>query len=398
MPSPRRTEKPQPSKPAPAREVKAKDSAATGPSGSQARPGDQSRAQPRKAPTQRGAAGSGERSETDAGKEPVRPNKGAQADRPKSGSSQRPRQDDKGEATVKPKAGPKDRYPKPPYPKQHQVSPGIESELSPQPQWRGSAYQAGDNGGKLKDMVALITGGDSGIGRSVAYHFAREGANVVIVCLPEEKGDAEVVRTAVEELGRECRVIFGDLVDAAFCDECVETTLAEFGRLDVLVHNAAFQQRKEITDVPEDELDRTMKTNVYAYIRLARAAVPHMKPGSSIIATGSVVGLQGSKELPDYSATKGAIHALTKTLAEELLDKGIRVNCIAPGPVWTPLNPSDRGLSPDEVAKFGKDSSSSQMERPAQPEELAPAFVFLASTADSSYITGIVLPVIGGPG
>ncbi|MBY0309437.1 MAG: SDR family oxidoreductase [Phycisphaerales bacterium] len=292
---------------------------------------------------------------------------------------------------------PKELHPEGPFPKQHQKTPGLESELRPHPEWKGRLYQPGADGGKLKGMVALITGGDSGIGRSVAYHYAREGADVAIVCLPEEESDARVVVEAVEKLGRRCTVMMGDLAELEFCRQCVRRTLEEFGRLDILVHNAAFQQGKKTVDVPEDELDRTMKVNVYAYIRLAREAIPHMKPGSSIIATGSVVGLEGSKELPDYSATKGAIHAFTKTLAQEVLEKGIRVNCVAPGPVWTPLNPSDRGRTPKEVSEFGQDKESSQMERPAQPEELAPAYVFLASPADSSYITGIVLPVTGGP-
>ena len=163
------------------------------------------------------------------------------------------------------------------------------------------------------------------------------------------------------------------------------------------MHNAAWQNRKTIEDLSEEELDTTLKVNVYAYLRLARAAVPRMKAGSSIIATGSIVGLQGSGRLPDYGATKGAIHTITKSLAEELVEKGIRVNCVAPGPVWTPLNPSDTGLEAEEVAQFGKEVGGTPMKRPAQPEELAPAYVFLASNADSSYITGVVLPVTGGP-
>ncbi|HYC99588.1 MAG TPA: SDR family oxidoreductase, partial [Phycisphaerales bacterium] len=292
---------------------------------------------------------------------------------------------------------PKERYARPPFPKQHQQAPGLESRLSPLPKWRGERYKPGVNGGKLKGMAALITGGDSGIGRSVAYLYAREGADVAIVCLPQEESDAAEVAKAIRRLGRRCHVIMGDLVDAEFCRRCVQETVEELGRLDILVHNAAWQHRKKTTEVPDDELDRTMKTNIYAYIRLARAAIPVMKPGSSILATGSIVGLQGSDGLTDYSATKGAIHALTKTLAEELLDRGIRVNCVAPGPVWTPLNPSDRGMTPTKVSHFGESKSSSLMQRPAQPEEIAPAFVFLASGADSSYITGVVLPITGGP-
>ncbi len=286
------------------------------------------------------------------------------------------------------------REPKPPFPEQKQQPPGLEAELDPSPRWKGERYRPA---GKLEGMAALITGGDSGIGRSVAYHFAREGADVAIACLSEEREDAEVVRDAIDGLGRRCLVFEGDLRERAFCDRLVEETVSGLGRLDVLVHNAAWQNRKAITELSEEELDTTMKVNVYAYLRLARAAVPHLKAGSSIIATGSIVGLQGSARLDDYGATKGAIHAITKSLAEELLDKEIRVNCVAPGPVWTPLNPSDTGMPAEKVAQFGGEAASSPMGRPAQPEELAPAYVFLASNADSSYITGAVIPVTGGP-
>jgi NAD(P)-dependent dehydrogenase (short-subunit alcohol dehydrogenase family) len=284
--------------------------------------------------------------------------------------------------------------PRPPFPAQRQEPPGLESKLIPAPRWRGERYRPA---GKLEGQTALVTGGDSGIGRAVAYFYAREGADVAISCLPEEASDAEVTRAAIEELGRTCVVIPGDLTSAEFCDELIDRTFRSLGRLDILVHNAAWQNRKAIDDLSEDELDRTMKVNVYAYLRLARAAAPRMKPGSSIIATGSIVGLSGSKRLSDYGATKGAIHTITKCLAEELLERQIRVNCIAPGPVWTPLNPADTGLKPEEVASFGKDTGKSPMGRPAQPEEIAPAFVYFASNADSSYVTGAVLPITGGP-
>jgi NAD(P)-dependent dehydrogenase (short-subunit alcohol dehydrogenase family) len=281
--------------------------------------------------------------------------------------------------------------PRPPFPKQHQEGPGIESKLDPRPRYKAEAYRPA---GKLKDKVALITGGDSGIGRAVALLYAREGAQVAITYLPEEQSDADDTRKAIEGVGGTCLAIAGDLTEAAFCDNVVEQTVQHFGKLDILVANAGHQNRKPtLQDVTDEEFDRTFKTNIYSYFRLSRAALRHMQPGSAIIATSSETGIMGSKQLPDYSATKGAINAFTKTLAIDLLPKNIRVNAVAPGPVWTPLNPSDAGETPDKVAHFGEDSP---MGRPAQPEELAPAYVFLASNADSSYITGIVLQVMGG--
>jgi NAD(P)-dependent dehydrogenase (short-subunit alcohol dehydrogenase family) len=281
--------------------------------------------------------------------------------------------------------------PKVPFPEQHQSRPGLESKLTPRPRWEASRYRSA---GKLEGKVALITGGDSGIGRAVAFLYAREGADIAINYLPEEESDAQEVRRSVEALGRRCLCLPLDLVRPQSAAQLVEKTIKEFGRLDVLVSNAAYQTRKDtVADVSDEDLDRTFKTNVYAYFRLVRAALPHLKPGASIIATSSVTGIFGSKQLPDYSGTKGAINAFTKALSMELIEKGIRVNAIAPGPVWTPLNPADPGLPPDKVAEFGKQTP---IGRPAQPEELAPAYVFLASDADSSYITGIVLPIMGG--
>lgn len=284
-----------------------------------------------------------------------------------------------------------DREPHPPFPIQHQSGPGLESKLDPRPRYRAESYKPA---GKLEGKVALVTGGDSGIGRAVAVMYAREGADIAINYLAEEQSDAEETREAVEEAGRRCVLVPGDLTDATFCDTLVARTVAELGKLDILVSNAAHQNRKDsLAELTDEELARTFETNVYAYIRLARASLAHLPRGGAIIATSSETGILGSRKLPDYSATKGAINAFTKTLAQDVLDKGIRVNAVAPGPVWTPLNPSDAGASPEKVASFGADSP---MKRPAQPEELAPAYVFLASNADSSYITGTVLQVMGG--
>ena len=281
--------------------------------------------------------------------------------------------------------------PKPPFPRQKLRKPGIEADLEPRPKYRAAGYKAA---GKLEGRVALITGGDSGIGRAVALLYAREGADVAITALRAERRDANETRRAVEGEGRVCLVIEGDLTSSRACKKAIDRTLRKFGRLDILVSNAACQNRKKtLEEVDNAEWDRTFKTNVYPYFWLVKAALPHLKPGAAIIATGSIVGIQGSAELPDYSATKGAIHTLTKTLAQNLVKRGIRVNCVAPGPVWTPLNAADTGASKEKVAEFGK---KTPLERPAQPEEIAPAYVFLASDADSSFITGVVLPVLGG--
>jgi NAD(P)-dependent dehydrogenase (short-subunit alcohol dehydrogenase family) len=281
--------------------------------------------------------------------------------------------------------------PKPPFPRQHQAQPGLESELEPRPHYQAPRYQAA---GKLRGKAALITGGDSGIGRAVAVLYAREGADVAIVYLPEEEGDARETKQAVEAQGRKCVLLPGDLTDAGFCKTAVEKAVKELGKLDVLVNNAAHQTRKQsLEEITDEEWDRTFQTNVYAFFRLARAALPHLKPGSAIVATSSETGLMGSKVLLDYSATKGAINAFVKALAQNLVEKGVRVNAVAPGPVWTPLNPSDPGESREKVSEFGKQTP---MKRPAQPEEIAPAYVFLASDADSGYITGEVISELGG--
>ena len=239
--------------------------------------------------------------------------------------------------------------------------------------------------------MALITGGDSGIGRAVAVLFAREGADVAILYLSEDE-DAEETRQAVEAEGKRAILIPGDVTDSAFCREAVERTVEELGKLDILVNNAAFQEHlPSLEELTDEQLDRTFRTNIFGYFYMARAALPHLEEGSVILNTGSITGIEGSKELLDYSSTKGAIHAFTKSLAQNLVERGIRVNCVAPGPVWTPLNPADQDA--EKVAEFGQDVP---MKRPAQPEEVAPAYVFLAAPSCSSYISGEVLPVLGG--
>ncbi len=285
----------------------------------------------------------------------------------------------------------RNRKPRPPFPKQHQSKPGLESKIRPRPKFEAPLYKAA---GKLKGQVALITGGDSGIGRAVAVLYAREGCDVVITCLPKEMSDAKETSRFVEKENQRCLIIKGDLTNERFCKRAVNETVRKFGQLNILVSNAAHQNRKESLDeITTHEFDVTFKTNVYAYFHLVKAAVPHMKPGSAIIVTSSETAFLGPKELADYSATKGAINTLTKSLSQMLVDQGIRVNAVAPGPVWTPLNPSDQGTTRARVSKFG---SKTPMHRPGQPEEIAPAYVFLASEADSSFITGIVLPAMGG--
>lgn len=279
--------------------------------------------------------------------------------------------------------------PKSPMPRQHQRKPGQEHKLKPRPHYEAPLYVGA---GKLKDKVALITGGDSGIGRAVAVLFAREGADVAFTFLKQEKRDANETKRAIEAEGRRAYPMMGDVTDADVCRDFVEQTVEQFGKLDILVNNAAFQQHQEgLEELTEEQWDQTFKTNIYGYFYMAKAALPHLSEGSAIVNTGSIAGLEGSKELLDYSATKGAIHAFTKSLAQNLVERGIRVNCVAPGPVWTPLNPADK--KPKDVAEFGADTP---LKRPAQPEEIAPAFVYFASEVDSSYVTGEVLTLLGG--
>jgi NAD(P)-dependent dehydrogenase (short-subunit alcohol dehydrogenase family) len=281
------------------------------------------------------------------------------------------------------------RQPKPPFPPQPIEPPGIEGDMDPRPRYRAPMYRGA---GKLDGDVALVTGGDSGIGRSVAVLFAREGADVAIVYLPEEQSDAEETAGAVEAEGRRALLIPGDVSDPDFCETAVSRCVEVLQRLTILVNNAATQQHREsIEDLDHESWRRTFDVNIHGYFNMVKAALPHLEEGSSILLTGSITGLEGSAQLLDYSATKGAIHAFTKSLAQSLLERGIRVNCVAPGPVWTPLNPAERDA--EDTRQFGADTP---LGRPAQPEEIAPAYVYFASNADSSYLTGQILTPLGG--
>jgi len=276
-----------------------------------------------------------------------------------------------------------------PLPPQQQDKPGIESKMNPRPQYKAPEYRAAE---KLQGKVALITGGDSGIGRAVAVLYAREKADVAIVYLPAEQSDADETKREVERAGRRALLLPGDVTDRNFCRAAVERTISQFGQLDILVNNAAYQESQESPeDITEEQWDTTFRTNIYGYFYMTKAALPHLKEGSAIVNCGSVAGLQGNKTLIDYASTKGAIHAFTKSLAQNLVDRKIRVNCVAPGPIWTVLQPVSK--TAEQVAKHGADNP---MKRPGQPEEVAPAFVFFASNADSSYVTGEVLTITGG--
>jgi NAD(P)-dependent dehydrogenase (short-subunit alcohol dehydrogenase family) len=272
-------------------------------------------------------------------------------------------------------------------PQKQTRQPGIESQMRPRPESEGREYCAA---GKLRGLTGLITGGDSGIGRAVAIAFAKEGADVAIVYLDEHE-DARDTKRAVEELGQRCILIAGDVGDPNFCADAVSITVEEFGKLDVLVNNAAEQHPQEsLLDITPEQLERTFRTNIFAYFYMAREALKFLRPGAAIINTSSVTAYRGSSHLVDYASTKAAIVGFTRSLALTLAEKGIRVNGVAPGPIWTPLIPST--FEADEVATFGSDVP---MQRAGQPDEVAPSFVFLASS-DSSYMTGQMLHPNGG--
>ncbi len=282
---------------------------------------------------------------------------------------------------------PKDKFANPPMPKQEQDLPGSESKMKPQPVYDLESYKGAD---KLKGKVALITGGDSGIGRSIAILFAKEGADVVISYLDEDK-DAKITSEQVEKYGKKCLAISGDISDEAHCQNLIKQTTDSYGHLDILINNAAYQQsHNSIAEISSDEFDYVMKTNVYAMFYLCKAALPIMPEGGSIINTASIQAYKPSMELIHYATTKGAIVTFTKALAQEAAKKGIRVNAVAPGPIWTPLIPAS--MPKDVVEEFGVDSL---FERPGQPVEVAPVYVFLASP-EASYITAQIYGVTGG--
>jgi len=289
--------------------------------------------------------------------------------------------------TTKRKATRSDEKMGPPPGQQQKQQPGQEGEMKPQPESRAAEYLAA---GKLRDQVALVTGGDSGIGRAVSIAFAKEGADVAIVYLIERE-DAEETRRLIEEQGRRCLLIEGDVGDSAFCQEAVERTVETFGRLDILVNNAAEQHPVEgLEEISDEQLQRTFQTNIFGYFYMTRSALPHLGSSGRIVNTASITAYQGNPRLIDYSATKGAIVAFTRSLALALVERGIRVNAVAPGPIWTPLIPAS--YPADHVSEFG---GNTPMGRPGQPDEVAPAYVFLACN-DSSYMTGQTLHVDGG--
>jgi NAD(P)-dependent dehydrogenase (short-subunit alcohol dehydrogenase family) len=288
-----------------------------------------------------------------------------------------------------PLVNPQEKYPKPPFPRQEQEWPGLASKMQPRPDHGEQSYRGS---GRLAGRKALITGGDSGIGRAAAIAFAREGADVAIGHLPQEESDAREVLELIRAAGRKGVSLPGDIRDEAFCRKLVQDAVSALGGLDILVNNAAIQRtQKTIDDVSTQQFDDTFKANVYAMFWITKAAIPHLPPGSAIINTASIQAYDPSPNLVDYAMTKACNVSFSKSMAKQLADKGIRVNAVAPGPFWTPLQPSG-GQTPEAVMEFGKDSP---MKRPGQPAELAPTFVLLAS-ADSTYITGEVFGNVGG--
>ncbi|MGP2436583.1 SDR family oxidoreductase [Streptomyces sp. JW3] len=279
----------------------------------------------------------------------------------------------------------------PPYRFRRQRRPGIEAEMETRPRYLAPNYRGS---GKLTGKVALITGGDSGIGRSVAVLYAREGADVAIVYLPEEQRDADEAREAVEKEGRTCLLLPGDLCDPDFCADAVRRTVAELGGLNVLVHNAAYlNSQNDLSDLTAEDFDRVFKTNVYSYFHLVMAALPHLSHGDAVIATASEEALKGSEMMMDYAASKAAVVVFTKSIAAHLARRGVRANVVSPGPTWTVLNVAGQRFPDDYLTNLG---SSAPMGRVAQPEEVAPAYVYLASDADSSFTVGEVIAVTGG--
>ncbi|HZF74931.1 MAG TPA: SDR family oxidoreductase [Acetobacteraceae bacterium] len=276
-----------------------------------------------------------------------------------------------------------------PFPPQHQShQPGIEAQMSPRPQ---SAMERWKPAGKLTGLAAIVTGGDSGIGRAVAIGFAKEGADVAILYLDENE-DAQDTKRRIEAEGRRCVAIGGDIGDPQFCQDAVKQVVQAFGRLDILVNNAAEQHVcEDFAEIPVAQVERTFRTNIFGYMWMAKAALPHLKEGACIINSTSVTAYKGNPGLIDYASTKGAIVAFTRSLATALASKKIRVNAVAPGPIWTPLIPAS--FDEEKTAQHGQ---SAPMERAGQPDEVAPSYIFLASNADSSYISGQVLHPNGG--
>jgi NAD(P)-dependent dehydrogenase (short-subunit alcohol dehydrogenase family) len=281
-----------------------------------------------------------------------------------------------------------ENYPASLPPQAQDQQPGLESQMMPEPVYIRANYKGSE---KLQGKVALITGGDSGIGRAVAVHFAREGADLALVYKAEEQSDADDTKKLVEAEGRRCVLLPGDLRDAAFCEDIVSQTVAQLGKLNIVISNAAEQfTSTDVAELPNEQFEDTFQVNFFPLVRIVKAALPHLHEGDSIIATSSINAYRGNQQLVDYTSTKGAITAYIRSIAQQLADKKIRANTVAPGPIWTPLIPAS--FPPDKVEKFGQDTT---MKRPGQPAEVAPAYVFLASE-DASYITGQAIHPNGG--